>query len=190
MNKKVVKIAIIISWCLLGACVIFKLCGSKVFELAVTNQRFISICNWLDGDGIVLKHILAFILSIPSNTLILLASSLIYKPTWKELLIIEGVNIPIWFVKAFFPIPGFVLECVMFIVIPAVISRKWWTGFMGLALNVVFQLISMFLRGHDVSVMASTNTILSLVILIDYYIMVILYYLYMIMIKKSKKEVA
>lgn len=187
MNKKVIKTAIIISWVLLGVCIIFKLCGSNVFELAITNNHFLAVCNWLDTDGIYFSYALSFVMSIVSTTFILMAASLIYKPTWKQLLFIEAVNIPVWFVKIFFPKVGFIIECVMFIVVPAVISRKWWTGFLGLALNVVFQLASMFIKGQEVKIFDS-NTIFSLIFTIDYYIMIALYYLYVVMIKKSKKE--
>lgn len=29
---------------------VFKLCGSNVFEIAVSNEQFISVCSWLDGE--------------------------------------------------------------------------------------------------------------------------------------------
>lgn len=190
MNKKVIKIAIIISWVLLGVCIIFKLCGSNVFELAIKNQGFIDLCNWLQGDGRYLFYVIGFLISTISNTFILLASSLTPKPNWKQLLLIEGVNIPVWFIKFFFPQAGFIVECVMFIVIPAVISKKWWTGFLGLALNVIFQVMSMFIKGHGITQLMTSNIVLALVFLIDYYIMIALYYLYVVMIKKSKQEVA
>lgn len=190
MNKKVIKVAIIISWVLLGVCIIFKLCGSNVFELAIKNQGFIDACAWLDTDGRYLLYVIGFLMSVISNTFILMASALIYKPTWKQLLLIEGVNIPVWFIKFFFPQAGFIVECVMFIVIPAIISKKWWTGFLGLALNVIFQVMSMFIKGHDMSQLMISNTILEFIFAIDYSIMVALYYLYVAMIKKSKQEVA
>ena len=95
MNKKVIKVAIIISWVLLGVCIIFKLCGSNVFELAIKNQGVIDACAWLDTDGRYLLYVIGFLMSVISNTFILMASALIYKPTWKQLLLIEGVNIPL-----------------------------------------------------------------------------------------------
>lgn len=189
MNKKVVKTCIIVCWCILLACMIFKLCGSSAFDLAVKNERFIEICNWLDTEGRFCLYVIGFIMSITSNTFILLASSLIYKPNIKQFALIECVNVPIWFLKFFFPKIGFGIECVMFIVVPAIISKKWWSGFLGLALNFVFQVLSLFVRGQKIAIFAD-NTILSLVMSIDYYIMVALYYLYVVLINKNKKEVS
>lgn len=153
---------------------VFKLCGSNVFEIAVSNEQFISVCNWLDGEGIWCNYALS--------------AGHDHKPTWKHLLLIGCTIIPIWVVKIFSSIAGFVLDCVSIIVVPAIISKKWWTGFVGLALNVAFQAISVFIRGIDFGHTFDDNTILSLVFSIDYYIMIALYFLYMVSIK-TKKEV-
>lgn len=187
MNKKAIKTCIIICWCLLATCMIFKLCGSKIFEVAVTNQRFIDICNWLSSEGIYVTYIVGGTLSIISNTFIILSSGLTPKPSWKQLLVIESVNIPVWFIKFFFPKIGFAVECVMFIVLPAILSKKWWTGFLGLALNVLFQVASLYIRGKELAIFAD-NVIFTIIFAIDYYIMIALYYMYMCLIK-TKKEV-
>lgn len=187
MTRRAIKVAIILSWCLLGACLIFKLCGSRVFEIAVHDENFIKVCNWLDGDGIIFSYVLSFFMSCGSNTFILMASALIYRPTWKQLLLIEAVNIPVWIVKFFFPYVGLGVECAMFIIVPAIISRKWWSGFLGYALNLIFQVCSLFIKGQNIDIVAD-NTIVSLVFSIDYYVMIALYYLYIVMIKKFKRR--
>lgn len=189
MNKKAIKTCIIICWCLLAICMIFKLCGSKVFEIAVTNQRFIDVCNWLDGKGIYAKYVLAGVMSITSTTILMLSASFAPKPNCKQLTLILCTVIPVWFVKVFFSKIGFILDCVSIIVIPAIISKKWWAGFVGLILNILFQVASMYIRGLDVGNIFATNTILSLIFSIDYYIMIALYFMYTIAIKTKKKEV-
>lgn len=189
MNKKAIKTCIIICWCLLATCMIFKLCGSKIFEVAVTNQRFIDICNWLDGKGIYAKYVLAGIMSITSTTFLMLSASFAPKPNRKQIILILCVVIPIWFVKVFFAKIGFILDCVSIIVVPAIISKKWWAGFLGLILNIAFQVASMYIRGIEVATIFASNTILSLIFSIDYYIMIALYYMYTITIKIKKKEV-
>lgn len=167
---------------------VFKLCGSNVCEIAVTNEQFINVCNWLDGDGIWFNYVLSAVMSTISTAFLMLAAGHNHKPTWKHLLLIGCTVIPIWVVKIFSAIAGFVLDCVSIIVVPAIISKKWWTGFVGLALNVAFQAISMFIRGIDFGHTFDDNTILSLIFSIDYYIMIALYFLYMVSIK-TKKEV-
>ena len=74
-KQRVVLIAIIIAWVLLFICFMFKLFGSKVFDIAVTNQRFVNACNWLDNDGVICKYIIAFIMYIVSTPFIVLASA-------------------------------------------------------------------------------------------------------------------
>lgn len=188
MNKKVLKWAIIVAWCFLGACIIFKLCGSNVFEATSLNPRFVEICDWLSKDGKYVYYVIGFIVSVVSNTFILLASSLTAKPTISQLIFIESINIPVWFVKFFFPTAGFICECLMFVILPAVISKKWWTGFVGLAINFVFQLASMFIRGQGLEIFAD-NVIFSIIFSIDYYIMIALCFMYVCYIN-NKKEVA
>lgn len=167
---------------------VFKLCGSNVFEIAVSNEQFISVCNWLDGEGIWCNYALSAVMSITSTAFLMLAAGHDNKPTCKHLLLIGCTIIPIWVVKIFSSIAGFVLDCVSIIVVPAIISKKWWTGFVGLALNVAFQAISMFIRGIDFGHTFDDNTILSLIFSIDYYIMIALYFLYMASIKTKKED--
>lgn len=187
MNKTVAKWCIILAWCLLAVCVIFKLCGSTVFEQTSLNPRFVEVCEWLQTDGKYVYYAIGFVVSIVSNTFILLASSLTPKPTMKQLIFIESINIPVWFVKFFFPTAGFICECLMFVILPALVSKKWWTGIVGLVINIVFQLASMFIRGQKLEIFAD-NVIFSIIFSIDYYIMIALYFLYVCYIK-SKKEV-
>lgn len=188
MYRKALKTCIIICWCLLAVCMVFKLCGSKVCEIAVGNGQFIKVCNWLDSDGLWCNYVLSSVMSTTSTTFLMLAAGHDHKPTWKHLLLILCTIIPIWVVKIFSSIAGFVLDCVSIIVVPAILSKNWWAGFVGLALNVAFQTMSMFVRGIDMGHTFDNNTILSLVFSIDYYIMIALYFLYVSAIKTKKEE--
>ena len=183
---KVLLTAIICAWITLVACLIFKLFGSNVFTIAVNNNRFINICNWLDTDGIWLRYIIQIIMYLTSNTFITLASAMHPSFKTKWLFIILPVFSCILVVKFFNSIAGFVLEIIAFIVIPAVMSKKWWYGFVGVALNIIFQVLSMFIRGQEMKIF-DNNTILSLIMTIDYYIMIALFYMYSIVITNRNK---
>lgn len=187
MNKKVIKIAIIIAWCLLIACTAFKLFGSEVFNVAVENQRFLEICQWLETDGAWLQYILMYVLSTLVNIFVVLAASLKPKVSWKWLLIIIACSSVAWGVKWASSIAGLILDCLILIVLPALIAKKWYYGFIGLAFEFVFQILSMYIRAGDAYI-CDDNIILSLVISIDYYIMIALYYMYAILINKHKEE--
>lgn len=103
---------------------VFKLCGSNVFEIAVSNEQFIIVCNWLDGEGIWCNYALSAVMSITSTAFLMLAAGHDNKPTCKHLLLIGCTIIPIWLVKIFSSIAGFVLDCVSIIVVPAIISKS------------------------------------------------------------------
>ena len=92
---------------------VFKLCGSNVFEIAVSNEQFISVCNWLDGEGIWCNYALSAVMSITSTAFLMLAAGHDNKPTCKHLLLIGCTIIPIWVVKIFSSIAGFVLDCLL-----------------------------------------------------------------------------
>lgn len=76
MNKKVIKTAIILSWCFLIACVLMKELGSDVFNAAIENKRILEICAWLDGEGIWARYILMYTTYMVSSLIIITASSL------------------------------------------------------------------------------------------------------------------
>ena len=184
---RVVLTAIICAWIALVACLVFKLFGSKVFDIAITNQRFLDVCYWLDNSGLWCKFILQILMYLVSNTFFILASSMKPNLKTKWLFIIIPTLCCLWVIKFFNSIAGFVLEIVAFITIPAIMSKKWWYGFVGVALNLLFQILSMFIRGQEMKIFDS-NTILSLVLSIDYYIMIALFYLYAIVIYRNKNK--
>ena len=186
-KKKVVLTAIIVAWVLLLLCFIFKLFGSKVFNIVVSNQDFINACNWLDSkDGEVCKYILAALMYLVSTPFVVLASALhpSFKTKWM-FIIIPSLCV-VWVVKFFHSIAGMVVEAVVLIVIPCIMSKKWWTGFVGYALDLIFQLLSMYIRGQDIRLLDS-STLTTLILSIDYYIMIALFYLYVIVINNRKR---
>lgn len=191
MNKRVIKTAIIISWCLLIACVVMKLCGSKVFEIATENNRFMQICNWLDNEGGVTKYIIGFVMYYISTLFIITASSLRSRLTIKQWIVVSIIMIAVWAVKFWNTTAAFIVEALELIIIPAIISKKWWTGFVGTIFNILFQVLSLVIKGATLAAPISENTLISLCISLDYYIMIALYYMYvrLIIIKKKQKEV-
>ena len=84
MNKKVLRTAIVTAWAMLLFSFIFKLCGSKAFEIVAVNERFVTICNWLDNDGEIAKYALMFVMYYVSTIFIILASLLKIKLSGKD----------------------------------------------------------------------------------------------------------
>lgn len=188
MNKKILKTAIITAWVMLLSCFIFKIFGSQVFEIIAVNDRFAVICTWLDTKGKIVKYVIAFCLTICSNTLILLASSNKKIVSKGLFLIFETVIIIVWALKLFNTKIGLIAEFIMFVTLPAIVSKKWYRGIVGYALMFVFQILSLYIRGEEIKVF-DDSTVLALIMSIDYYIMIVLFYLYTIYANKiTKKE--
>jgi hypothetical protein len=85
----------------------------------------------------------------------------------------------------FMVLPIFIL-CTNGMEIKEAIKRHWYCGFVGMGLIFAFQLISMYLRDVNFWIMHE-NTLTSLMLLIDYYIMIVLYHLY-VKLKKGGNE--
>lgn len=184
-KQKVILIAIICAWVLLFVCFMFKLFGSKVFNLIVNNQDFINACYWIDNDGEIFKYILAAVMYLVSTPFIVLASAL--KPTLKTkwmFVIIPSLCV-VWIVKFFHSLAGMIVEAAFLIAFPAIMSRKWWTGFLGYGLDLLFQVASMFIKGQEIK-MLDTSTLTTLILTIDYYIMIALFFMYVIVINNKK----
>ena len=128
MNKKVLRTAIVTAWAMLLFSFIFKLCGSKAFEIVAVNERFVTICNWLDNDGEIAKYALMLVMYYVSTIFIILASSLKIKLSGKEFILTTILLVAVWIVKLFYPKIGFVVESLELIIVPSILSRKIWTG--------------------------------------------------------------
>ena len=187
MNKKVLRTAIVAAWAMLLFSFIFKLCGSKAFEIVAVNERFVTICDWLDNDGEIAKYALMFVMYYVSTIFIILASSLKIKLSGKEFILTTILLVAVWIVKLFYPKIGFVVESLELIIVPSILSRKIWTGIAGYGINLLFQIISVFVRGAGMKIFTN-NTILALILSIDYYIMIALFYMYIIVINNKKGE--
>lgn len=185
---KPVKKAIILCWIMLVACFIIKLFGGNWFEVICTNKRFIYICNFIDSH-IVIKYLIAlFVYTIPSFFVILCCSKLI-KPNKKQSILITVSLLIVWLSQfVSIELKG-ILELFNTIIMPIVLNfdknnknnvlkRFWYRGFIGYSLIFAFQFVS-FITKNIGLVIVHDNMLISAILLIDYYIMIALYYFYM-----------
>lgn len=190
---KPIKRAIIACWVMLVACFAIKLFGGNWFEVVCTNEHFLNICNFLDNH-LFFQDFIAICLYIFSTYFMVLSCSLLIYPNKKQKIAILVVLISIFISQYVNEYIKFFSEIFMFISMPIIlrvmdgnnikrsIKKYWYCGFVGLSLITAFQLISMFVRNIEFWIMKE-NTLISLMLLTDYYIMIFLYYLYV----KQKK---
>lgn len=198
---KAVKRAIIICWAMLIVCFIIKLFGGNWFEIMCNDEHFIYVCNFIDNHMFI-QDMLAGCLYLLSSYYIIKACSLLPNPSIKQIIIIVACLLIVWEFKYISVIAKSIAEAINHLILPIVINligckgkeekiKKikscWYYGIIGYAAIVVFQIISLITKNFGIGFINDTNTLVSVILMIDYYIMIALYYLY-VKLKRGYKE--
>ena len=182
---KILKRIINVCWFSLILCVLIKLFGGNYFEIVSTNEKFISICGWIDGN--FTKEIIRFAFA-NLCFYIYTCSIMRNKMNKKQLLIFALAMVLMTGAKYINSNIGFVADCVMMIAVPLVFSGwKWKNTLLGFGLINAFQIISLITRNLGISILEAPMLI-ELILQIDYYIMLVLYYLYSVKLKGEKNN--
>ena len=199
---KAVKRAILLCWFMLVVCLVIKLIGGNWFEIICNNEHFIYVCKFVDEHWYI-RYPIGFIIYVVSAFFIILSSSLITKPSIKQALYIFVSSAIVWS-SSLIPLKittyiKFALEVVLFVTSPfmlhiinngfvawkTTIKKTWYLGIIGCVLTFLFQFLSVLTRNIGIKVI-DTNFLTTFILMIDYYIMILLYYLYVKL--KTKKE--
>ena len=178
---------IVISWVVLLICLIIKLLGGNWFELGTNNEHFISFCNYVDNTQ-WLKMILACIICIGSVYIIECILLNKNKLSPKELalylpLIVIG-SISSWK----FQIVSLIAQILYFIVLPLIQTKYKWKRVLFINIFVMLlQVISILFRNIGNWNFNENNFMFQTLIQVDYYLMLILAYLYNFNEKEGKK---
>lgn len=189
-----IKRAIILCWIMLVACFAIKLFGGNWFEVVCTNEHFSNFCKFVD-QNLFLRVLIGTIMFVSSGYFIFVTISLLNKPTKKQKIIIL---ISLIFISAFSEINITIksaLEFVVFCLIPyatnkvesakeeKVFKKTWHLGILGYGVVFLFQFISLITRNVGIKI-THDSLLITLILMIDYYIMIALCYLYV----KNRKE--
>ena len=187
---KPIKRAIALCWIMLVACFAIKLFGGNWFEVVCTNEHFSNLCNFVQNNQVAFFS-LSFVTYIFPSSVIILSAAGIPHPTKKQLLVCLSLVLFSWlFVFLSLNVKS-IVELFVFLVLPTVLSivgkkdkdikpvikSTWWRGSLGYVIVFVFQLISIITRNAMPSIMENNVLVIS-IMLIDYYIMAVLFYLY------------
>lgn len=181
--KNKYKVLITSCWCLLLVCCLIKLLGANIFLASTDNVRFIELCGLIDNSFI--KYILYFIVNVTSTSIYFMAVLKETRPNIKWLIPYSIYSI---FKLVFnqLDVLFFIGDFAFTIGLPIIICKdKWKRVLCGVVLNLCFQLISQFVK-LDNFTMFDENTLIGIILMIDYYIMLILYWLYSIKDKDKK----
>lgn len=178
-KRTIIKRLIIISWCLLSCCFIIKRLGYNIFTIICNNERFIKLCNFVDNNLLV-RGIIGCCTSFVGCALFTLSILGKLKFTKKQLIIFT-INIIISTIIKNYTNFGIIGDILELIIIPVLFcGKRYWMYLNILNMNIVnilFQVISIYIKDIRLKVF-DDNTLLSLIFLIDTYIMLLLYYLY------------
>lgn len=197
-SAKQLRTVLIIMWSILGVYLIIKLLGGNWFEIVCKNERFISVCEFLDKN-FVPRYLVSLTTSLILYGFLYLAILRQWKFT-KIQFIIFIIYIPIQcLIKNIFMTSTVVSLIVSFVtgfIIPIILYKingnkiTWKFLLLNVLLSNVFdlgfQVISALVKNLGVKTI-DDNTLISLIFIIDVFIMETLYYLYC---NKIKIEIA
>ena len=174
-KKNLLKRIITLCWISLIGCLVIKLFGGDLFEIAVTNERVIRVCDFIDSVPVIhysLNYIsYLFVMIMLTKSLINFKVKSYHKYIWIGIcLLINSLR----FINVYF---GMILDTAYLIVTCYVYNHTIRKGVLANILIVVFQALSVFTRNLGIDVVV-TSSLIELILCIDYYIMIVLYYLY------------
>ena len=187
--KNTYGMLITLSWILLIVCLIIKLFGGNWFELNSDNSKFIEFCLYVD-ENMWLKMILACVIYLISGYFIL--SCILNKKLDKKLIFIF---LPIMIAKSilnwYFSVLAFILDLIILLVIPIILTKNWKRVLISFVILNALQIITLLLRnaifGFYENSFNFNSFIIQTLYQIDYYIMIILWYLYTFKRKEIKQ---
>ena len=195
---KPIKRTIILCWVMLVICFIIKLFGGNWFEIICTNEHFIQVCDFIEHNRFVYLLCSVLIYTIPT-VFAILAMSLIPHPNKVQITITSFSLIIVCLSQIISMNLKSILEFVVFVTLPIMlnflkntkksikiaIKKYWYCGFVGYLIIFAFQILSLITKNIGIKI-TSDSVLTTFILLIDYYIMLCLYYLYIKLYKGEK----
>lgn len=180
MTEKSLKTLVITSWVVLFFCFVFKLFGFEIFEFNVENIKFVEFCNFVD-TRLWLKMIIAcvnFIITTTPMICIMLNKKCLNK---KEMLIFIPLMITKSIISWFVGPLSSILDIVIMIILPLVIGKfkNYKRVILTVCLVLFFQVMTLMTRSTKINeYFNEQDALISLLLQIDYVIMVFISYFY------------
>lgn len=184
MKKNNLKTIIITCWAVLVLCFIIKLFGGNWFELGAENIKFIQFCNFVDNN-MWLKMLLSCIIYCISTYYVVCISANVKHLTIKQIAILLPIMIAKSILSWWFYWIAFVLDIIVLLIYPAIISKKFIRSVICFGVVLAFQVISLVIRNIGINNFNENSFLLMFIMQIDYYIMIILFYLHNIQRKEK-----
>lgn len=184
----ITKTTIIMCWIALLAFWGIKLFGGNFFEIAVQNENFVKFSEKVETTWI--KYLVSFVTIALSNymTLGAVCQKLYFRG--KQSIVVWLSIISMWVVANFIEIDflkmwyGYILT----FLIPLFYQVRYrkLLGLLAVVFDLGFSIISMFVR--NIPFVVSSNYMISMIMSIDIYLMICLYYLYSNLINMKRRN--
>ena len=168
-------------WLVLIIYFIVKLLGGNYFNVICENQKFIDFCNWLDNSW--MKFVVSTIMyEISSYPVYLAITKQRFGKDWWVMLILLPASI----IKYFYGAWGLIFDLMFAVFIPLIKSKGnlLIRIIFSQIIIILFQFISLITKDIG-NYMPNESVLVSIILTIDYYVMIILYYLY----SNNRKEI-
>lgn len=188
-SAKQLRTVLIIMWSILGVYLIIKLLGGNWFEIACSNERFISICEYLDNN-FVPRYLIATLSNFIILSLIYLSILRQWKFTKKQFIyfiiwvpfqsLIKTIYMSNTFISFSISfVSGFLFPILLYLIEHNKLTWKFILLNLLLTniLDFSFQLISLLVKNIGVK-LVDEYLLVGLIFEIDVFIMETLYYLY------------
>lgn len=179
---------IIISWVSLILCFVVKIFGGNFFDIVSNNENYKALCEYAQTN-VWLEFILAFVSSFICQTFYLLAIIQKYNFTLKEWVFVVAsvaINLLSKYISATL---GIVFDFYLTIFMPMCFLRKDFKKYIyivvGILSTLAFQFLSLLVRNLAIKPV-DDSIFITLIYMIDMYVMCLLYYLYRNLTKERK----
>lgn len=189
-KKKVLKRLIILCWLILITCFCIKLIFGNYFAIELENEKILRISNFIDNH-LIIKNLIYLILNLFTNIVYLLIVCDKDSFNKKQLIGIVIILVILYIPKIFNnEIISIIGDCVQAFLLPMIFlkPKKWYRIPLAFIIDLGFQYLSIITKNIGIKDISNDNFIIGIVFMIDYYIMLILCYLYVRQLR-VKKEV-
>ena len=194
-REVVLKRSIILCWVLLAVCFVIKIFGGNFFAIVCTNEKFIKVCEFIDNS--VLYYLFSYISYIITSWLLVVIvrenKKMITKGTliyliccslywcFKLLIQFNIVKLPLVIYN--------ILEYGVLYILLIIFSKKYIKSIFVIIAMVVFSILSVVTKNIGITGTIANSSLIAIIFMIDYYIMLVLCYLYSVKIKNKKRRV-
>ena len=186
MNKvyvdkaRLLRRVIVISWISLALCFVIKIFGGNFFEIMCENPNYKALCEYADSH-FWCKYLICFASSMVCEYFFLLSILQEYKFTKKQLFLVVLSIMASVFVKLYFDNFYIISDIWITFILPIILVggnyKKYIEVVIAIVLSFAFQFISLIVKNLAITII-DESTFISLIYMLDVYIMFLLYYLY------------